>query len=331
MSGPLLTIQDLRVSFGSGEAERIAVHGLSLEIGERQTVALVGESGSGKSLTSLAILRLTPPGSHVSAAAMRFAGIDIQALSGRELGSIRGKRIAMVFQNPSAALNPVLTIGHQIVDVLSRHSQLRGRGARARALELLELAGVVDPGRCLKQYPHQLSGGMKQRAMIASALAAGPDLLIADEPTTALDVTLQAQIMELLKRLQSELGMAMLLISHDLGVVAQTADLVNVMYAGRIVESADVRTLFRSPEHPYTQALLRTVTDLGSRDTTDLSPIPGAPPVLGAVLPGCPFAPRCPLAFDRCTTEAPELRTILPGQQAACHLAGTSVQGSVRR
>ncbi len=330
MSDPLLTVTDLRVSFGSGAAQRVAVAGVSLQIGERQTVALVGESGSGKSLPSLALLKLTPPGSHMTASSMRFAGTDIGALSDRELGSIRGRRIAMVFQNPSSALNPVLTIGHQIVEVLRRHRQLRGNAARSRALELLEMVEVVDPGRCLRQYPHQLSGGMRQRAMIASALAGEPELLIADEPTTALDVTLQAQVMELLQNLQSKLGMAMLLISHDLGVVAQTADVVNVMYAGEIVERADVGTLFRAPQHPYTQALLRTVTQLGSRGTTDLSPIPGAPPTLGSASHGCPFAPRCALAFDRCTEEAPELRTIVSGQQAACHLAGSTAPGGVR-
>ncbi|MGI8867666.1 MAG: ABC transporter ATP-binding protein [Mycobacteriales bacterium] len=330
MRAPLLTVTDLQVSFGAGASKRVAVDGVSLTVGERQTVALVGESGSGKSLTSLALLKLPPPGSHMSATAIRFADIDLAGLSDRDLGSIRGKRIATVFQNPSAALNPVLTICHQIVEVLHRHCRLRGKAARARALELLEMVEVVDPSRCLKQYPHQLSGGMRQRAMIASALAGGPDLLIADEPTTALDVTLQAQIMDLLQRLQAELGMAMLLISHDLGVVAQTADVVYVMYAGRGVETAEVRTLFRRPEHPYTQALLRTVKDLGSRDITELSPIPGSPPTLATVRVGCPFAPRCALVFDRCRTETPPLRTINPGQQAACHLAGSQVDGSAR-
>ncbi len=322
MSEELLAVEDLHVSFGSGAHERVAVDGVSLTIRKGQTVALVGESGCGKSLTSLAILKLTPPGSHVSAGALRLGDTYITASDERQLQDIRGRRVAMVFQNPMSALNPVLTIGHQITEVLSRHQGIRGRPARDRAVELLELVEVPDPARCADQYPHQLSGGMQQRAMIAISQAAGPELLILDEPTTALDVTLQAQIMELLERLQDELGVGMLLVSHDLGVVAAAADEVCVMYAGRIVERADVRTLFHAPAHPYTQALLRTVTELGMPEIADLSPIPGAPPELGHVPAGCPFAPRCPLAFERCRVEPPQLRAIAPQHEAACHLAG---------
>ncbi len=321
MNANLLEVRDLRVSFAAGDTERVAVDGVSLTVRKGQTIALVGESGSGKSLTSLALLRLTPFGSRVSASAVRFEGSDIATLNEGELCNIRGRRIAMVFQNPMSALNPVLTIGHQITEVLSRHLGLRGRRAHDRCVELLKLVEMSDPVERLKQYPHQLSGGMRQRAMIAVALAADPDLLIADEPTTALDVTLQAQIMELLRRLQEELGMGLLLITHDLGVVAEAADEVNVMYAGKIVERADVRTLFHTPAHPYTRALLQTVLDLGSHATTELTPIPGAPPPLGQVPPGCSFAPRCPLVHDRCRQEEPMLRSIGPDQDAACHLA----------
>lgn len=321
MTGPLLEVRDLRVAFTSNGRERVAVEGVSLTIPKGGTVALVGESGCGKSLTALAILKLTPAGSTVSTRVLRMGGTDIAALSGRPLQELRGKRIAMVFQNPMASLNPVLSIGHQITEVLGRHLGLRGRRAGARAVELLELVEVPDPARRLRQYPHQLSGGMQQRAMIAIAVAADPELLIADEPTTALDVTLQAQILELLTRLKNELGMAVLLISHDLGVVAEVADEVNVMYAGRIVEHADARTLFRAPAHPYTLALLRTVRDLGSTTTADLAPIPGTPPELGQKLAGCPFAPRCPFAFDRCLVELPPIRRVKQAQEAACHVA----------
>jgi len=228
----LLEVEDLRVSFGSAEQERRAVDGVSLRVDAGQTVALVGESGSGKSLTSLAVLQLTPPGSRVTARTLRFGDVDLAGRGDAQMQDIRGRRIAMVFQNPMSSLNPVLSIGHQVTEVLRRHLGLRGREARARAVELLALVEMPDPSRRLRQYPHQLSGGMQQRAMIAMALAAGPELLIADEPTTALDVTLQAQIMDLLSRLQDDLDMALLLISHDLGVVAQAADEVNVMYAG---------------------------------------------------------------------------------------------------
>jgi len=324
---PLLEVRDLRVSFGADDSERVAVHGVSLTIREGETVALVGESGCGKSLTSLALLKLTPAGSHARADVLRLGGDDITGLDEGQMSNIRGKRIAMVFQNPMSALNPVLTVGHQITEVLRRHLGLRGKAARARAVEMLELVEMPDPAGRVSQYPHQMSGGMRQRAMIAVALSAGPDLLIADEPTTALDVTLQAQVMDLLQRLQKELGMAVLLISHDLGVVAEVADEVNVMYAGRIVERADARTLFRDPAHPYTRALLQTVRDLESPDTVDLAPIPGAPPQLGQVIPGCSFAPRCPLVFDRCHVESPALRTVGPNHEAACHVAEEVMSG----
>jgi len=321
VSAALLEVRDLRVQFGTAERPLMAVNGVSFDVGPAQTVAIVGESGSGKSLTSLALLRLTPPGSRMNATTLRLGDTDIAALDSGQLSTLRGRRIAMVFQSPSAALNPVLTIGRQITEVLRRHYRMRGSVARSRAIELLETVEIPEPQHRFGQYPHQLSGGMRQRAMIAMALAAEPELLIADEPTTALDVTLQAQIMDLLARLQGDLGMALLLISHDLSVVAGAAHEVNVMYAGQIVEHADVRTLFRSAAHPYTRALLQTVRELESDQTADLSPIPGSPPVLGRIPPGCPFNPRCPIAVARCHVEAPILSSIEPGHEVACHLA----------
>ncbi len=320
--GTLLEVRNLRVAFGSAPYERLAVRDVSFDVRRRETVALVGESGSGKSLTALAILQLTPAGSGVSSDVMRLGDTEMADLGDKAMSEIRGRRVAIVFQNPMSALNPVFTVGHQIIEVLKRHQGLRGRPARARAVELLRLVELSDPDRRVDQYPHQMSGGMQQRAMIAIALSAGPELLIADEPTTALDVTVQAQIMDLLERLQEELGMAMILISHDLTVVAGVADEVNVMYAGRIVEHADAITLFNNPAHPYTQALLQTVQDLGSPTTTDLKPIPGSPPEMGSRFGGCPFAPRCPLVFDRCLTDGPALRPIGANHLAACHLAG---------
>ncbi len=318
---PLLEVDGLQVSFGSGRSERRAVDGVSLTVHAGRTVALVGESGSGKSLTALAVLKLAPPGAQISAGTLRFDNVDLATRGDEQMRAIRGRRIGMVFQNPMSSLNPVLTIGHQIIEVLKRHLGLRGRAARDRAVELLKLVEMPDPVRRLRQYPHQLSGGMQQRAMIAMALAAGPDLLIADEPTTALDVTLQAQIMDLLARLQDELGMALVLISHDLGVVAETADEVNVMYAGKVVERGNARSIFHQAAHPYTRALLQTVLALHSVDDIDLHPIPGSPPSLGQISAGCSFAPRCPLAYERCTAEEPRLRTIGPNHEASCHLA----------
>jgi oligopeptide/dipeptide ABC transporter ATP-binding protein len=320
VNSELLTVRDLRVA-GDHDAT-VIVRGVSLDIKPRQTVALVGESGSGKSMTALALMRLTPPGFEVSAAELRLGDIDIAGLPDSRLNTVRGKRLTMVFQNPMSALNPVIPIGTQMTQVLHRHLGLRGRPARERAIELLELAEVSEPARRVRQYPFELSGGMLQRVMIAIALSTEPELLIADEPTTALDATLQAQIMELLRKRQDELGMGLLLITHDLGLVAGTASEVNVMYAGRIVEHADVMTLYESPAHPYTRALLKTVREISSDAQDDLSPIPGAPPSMTELPPGCPFAPRCGLAVDRCTTELPELRTIGPAHVAACHRAG---------
>jgi oligopeptide/dipeptide ABC transporter ATP-binding protein len=255
---------------------------------------------------------------------MRFTSkeigvVDLLTSSERRLRDIRGRRIAMVFQNPTSALNPVMTVGHQIVGVLRRHTDLRGHDARNRARELLDLVEVADAPRRLGEYPHQLSGGVQQRTMIAMALAGAPELLIADEPTTALDATVQAQIIELLERIQGEFGMSVLLISHDLGVVAQMADRVDVLYAGRIVEYASVRELYQDATHPYTVGLLRIASVPAIGRSEKLEPIPGAPPEFGRRVRGCPFAPRCTFVFDRCLQELPQLSG-LATHQVACHL-----------
>jgi len=323
MSAPLIEVKDLRVAFAHSDGERLAVRGISFTIPRASRVAIVGESGSGKSLTALALLRLTPPGSRIWADALQLDGQDMLALDEKRMTPIRGRRLSMIFQNPMSALNPVLTIGRQITEQLRRHLGLDRKAAEARALDLMGLVEISDPVRRFRQYPHQLSGGMQQRAMIAIALTCNPDLLIADEPTTALDVTLQAQIMAMLSRLREELGMALLLISHDLGVVAETADHVHVMYAGEIVESATTQELFDNPQHPYTRALLKTFRELEGPAGVELTPIPGAPPALGRQIVGCPFAPRCSHVVDRCRAEAPILRDVKPGHLAACHFAGS--------
>jgi oligopeptide/dipeptide ABC transporter ATP-binding protein len=323
MSTPLIDVKNLHIAFTHSDGDKLAVRGISLTIPRASSVAIVGESGSGKSLTALALLRLTPQGSRIWADALQLDGEDLLALDEKQMTAIRGRRLSMIFQNPMSALNPVLTIGRQITEQLRRHLGLDRKAAEARALELMGLVEISDPVRRFGQYPHQLSGGMQQRAMIAIALTCNPDLLIADEPTTALDVTLQAQIMALLSRLREELGMALLLISHDLGVVAETADHVHVMYAGELVESAATRELFDNPQHPYTRALLKTFRDLEGPVGVELTPIPGAPPALGRQIVGCPFAPRCGNAVDRCRVEAPALRHMQAGHLAACHFAGS--------
>lgn len=327
MNQPLIA-ENLKIVFQHADGDKLAVRGIALQIMPGQSVALVGESGSGKSLTSLGLLRLTPYGSAVSADRLHLGDIDLLSLNEKQMTEIRGRRISMIFQNPMSALNPLLTIGRQITETLTRHLGLRGANAKARALELMQLVEISDPTRRFKQYPHQLSGGMQQRAMIAIALACGPQLLIADEPTTALDVTLQAQIMALLGRLQSEMNMAMLLISHDLGVVAETASVVNVMYAGLIVERAPTTELFSNPQHPYTRALLRTFRDLEAARGIALTPIPGIPPALGNPIIGCAFAPRCAHATDLCRMEAPAEHDVGADHIAYCHFAGSFENGA---
>ncbi|MBI1795983.1 MAG: ABC transporter ATP-binding protein [Candidatus Eisenbacteria bacterium] len=307
MSAPILEIENLQTYFFTDDGEVRAVDGVSYAIGERETLAVVGESGSGKSVTALSVLRLIaePPGKIVGGKIL-FRGCDLTAATPAEMRAIRGKAISMIFQEPMTSLNPVYTCGEQIIETLILHEKIDRRAARERAIAMLKLVGIPVPEQRVDEYPHQMSGGMRQRVMIAMALACRPAILIADEPTTALDVTIQAQILELLKRLQAELGMAVLLITHDLGVVAETADRVAVMYAGQVVEYCDVDEAFRRPLHPYTAGLLASLPRLGDHRAT-LRVIPGNVPNPARFPQGCRFHPRCPVAEERCRTEPPLL------------------------
>ncbi len=320
MSDSLLKITDLTTTFSTSEGVVRAVDGLNLEIRRGEIVGLVGESGCGKSVTGLSILGLipSPPGSIV-AGTILFKGRDLRSLSEKQMRAIRGREISMIFQEPMTALNPVFTIGNQIMEVIRLHEKLNRKEIRRRVLELLRRVSIPDPESRIDAYPHEMSGGMRQRVMIAMALACNPDLLIADEPTTALDVTIQAQIIDLLLKLRDESGLSILLITHDLGVVAETADRVGVMYAGRLVECADVNALFHSPLHPYTRGLLRSVPRLDAIDNgtspdgnvrgagrarTRLPAIEGMVPSLSELPPGCAFTPRCPHVTNPCSSVA---------------------------
>ncbi len=314
----LLELRDLQVEFRTAAGLVHAVDGISLSVERGQTLGIVGESGSGKSVTSLAIMRLiaSPPG-RITGGSVRFEDRELLDLPLDEMRRIRGREIAMIFQDPMTSLNPVLTIGRQITEVMELHLALSARAARARAIELLELVGIPSPQRRLDDFPHHFSGGMRQRVMIAMAIACRPKLLIADEPTTALDVTIQAQILELIRSLQVELGMALIIITHDLGVVAGMADRVSVMYAGRIVEEGPAETIFDDPRMPYTIALLQSVPNPvdGARR---LTPIPGLPPEPFGATRSCRFAPRCVHAEAACRTQAPSLRAVGADHRAAC-------------
>ncbi len=329
MSEPLLEVSDLRTVFETDEGTVRAVDGVSFAVAPGETLALVGESGSGKSVTALSILRLVPePPGRVVAGRVLFRGRDLLGLPPREMRRVRGREISMVFQEPMTSLNPVFTCGEQIVEVLVLHERLGRRAARARALELLRLVGIPAPEQRLDEYPHQLSGGMRQRVMIAMALACRPALLIADEPTTALDVTIQAQILELLGRLRAELGMALLLITHDLGVVAEVADRVAVMYAGQVVEQAPVEGVFHATRHPYTAGLLASLPRLGERAAA-LRPIPGQVPDAARFPAGCRFHPRCPVAVERCRAAEPPLEPAGPGHLSRCWRAAEIAAGTL--
>jgi peptide/nickel transport system ATP-binding protein len=320
----LLEVEQLQTHFRTPDGVLRAVDGLSLKIEAGQTLAIVGESGCGKSVTAMSILRLIPEPPGKIAGAIRFEGRNLLEISQWELRDIRGNEISMIFQEPMTSLNPVLTVGRQIRETLRLHQKLSRSAAQERALEMLTLVGIPEPRRRLGEYPHQLSGGMRQRVMIAIALACNPKLLIADEPTTALDVTIQAQILDLMRELKTRVGAAIMLITHDLGVVAEVADQVVVMYAGRKVEEASVRDLFRAPKHPYTQGLLGAVPKLGSSLTgtqTKLAEIPGLVPSLKRRIEGCVFAGRCGKATDICRTIAPALEEKAPQHTAACHHA----------
>jgi oligopeptide/dipeptide ABC transporter ATP-binding protein len=317
---PLLEVRDLRTEFRTGAGVVRAVDGVSYAVDPGETVAVVGESGSGKSVGALSILRLIPsPPGRVVGGEVIFGGRDLMKLSDADMREVRGGEIGMVFQEPMTSLNPVLTIGRQITEMIEQHRGTGRAGAEKRAIELLGLVGIADAARRLKQYPHQLSGGMRQRVMIAIALACDPKLIIADEPTTALDVTIQAQILELMQRLTRQLGVALIVITHNLGIVARYAQRVNVMYAGRIVESGPAAAIYHNPRHPYTMALLKSVPRLDRPRQARLDPIEGQPPDLTRIGQGCSFRPRCRFATEACAAATPSLDPIgAPGQFAAC-------------
>jgi peptide/nickel transport system ATP-binding protein len=319
----LLDVHGLTTSFRTSEGVVRAVTGVDLSVRRGEILGLVGESGCGKSVTSLSILRLIQPPGRIEAGEVRFDGRDLMQIPEHGMREVRGNRISMIFQQPTSALNPVLDIGFQIGEVLETHRGMKRNAARQRALELLRMVGIADPERRLRAFPHETSGGMAQRVMIAMALACQPELLIADEPTTALDVTIQAQILDLMRRLQEDTGTAIILITHDLGVVAEMCDRVAVMYAGEIVEEADTRTLFRDPRHPYTKGLISSIPVVGEiRD--ELAVIPGSVPNLIDLPAACRFAPRCVTrvaeAVANCTELRPQLRPVEPGHTARCWL-----------
>ncbi len=316
---PLLAIRDLFVSFFTRAGEVPAVRGVDLEIRAGNTLALVGESGSGKSVTAMALIGLVDPPGRVIRGQVHFDGQELTQLHGAALRAIRGRRIGMVFQEPMTSLNPVFSVGEQIAEVLRIHLKASPAEARNQAIEMLRKVGISAAEKRVDAYPHELSGGMKQRVMIAMALACGPDLLIADEPTTALDVTIQAQILDLLTELQEDMGMAILLITHNLGVVAHFARDVAVMYAGKIVEQSPVVDLFEQPQHPYTRALLRALPRPG-HERTRLEAIAGNVPAPSDYPPGCAFSDRCGDVLERCPAEQPPLEDVTPGHRAACWL-----------
>ncbi|MCL5256603.1 MAG: ABC transporter ATP-binding protein [Chloroflexi bacterium] len=321
-TGPLLQVQDLAVHFVAPQVIVKAVDGVSFSIRSRETFGLVGESGSGKTVTCRSILRLIHPPGEIVAGSIRYQNRELQnrellTMPGSDFDRIRGREISMIFQDPMTALNPVLRIGNQILETLSKDDKASRQERTERAIQLMKMVGIPAPERRLREFPHQFSGGMRQRVMIAIALSRGPHLLLADEPTTAIDVTIQDQILKLLMRLQRELGMSMLFVTHDLGIVAQTCDTVAVMYAGRIVEQAATMTLFKAPHHPYTLGLIASVPSARSAGER-LQPIPGSPPNLAHVPEGCRFHPRCAYASDECRQGEFPLREISPEHLSAC-------------
>jgi oligopeptide/dipeptide ABC transporter ATP-binding protein len=325
VSAPLLKIEDLRIWFGTRTSDVRAVDGVDLELRSGEVLGLVGESGSGKSVTARSVMRLVPmpPGRHVSGKIL-FDGIDLATLPEREMEELRGGRISMIFQDPMTFLNPLYTVGDQVAEAIRRHQGLSRTAAHQEVVRLFRQVGIPSPEVRYSAYPHQLSGGLRQRVMIAMALSSRPDLLIADEPTTALDVTIQAQILSLLRDLQQEYGMSILLITHDLGVVAEMCDRVAVMYAGKIVEQAPIDVLFDDPEHPYTMGLMDAVPRLDLPDAAP-RPIPGSPPDMAHPPSGCPFHPRCTYRQQVCVHQMPVSRCVGPEHLAACHFAGTGL------
>ncbi len=334
MSEPLLSVRDLTTHFFTEDGITRAVEGVSFDVSPGETLGIVGESGCGKSVTALSIMRLLPPRlARTVGGAVTFEGRNLLDLSEAEMRSIRGNRVAMIFQEPMTSLNPVLTIGHQIAEAVRIHQGTSPREAEARAIETLNLVRIPDAERRLGDYPHQFSGGMRQRVMIAMALACSPKLLIADEPTTALDVTIQAQILKLMLELKERTGAAVVLITHDLGVVAETCRRVVVMYAGRKIEEAAILELFDRPAHPYTRGLMASIPRYHGRGDgvrkRRLAEIPGIVPSLREPIQGCAFAPRCRYAVERCRTEAPPLRVVAGEHTAACHFAEQVMTGAL--
>ncbi|MDP3774335.1 MAG: ABC transporter ATP-binding protein [Gemmatimonadales bacterium] len=328
---PLLELRDLRVTFHVEGGVARAVDGIDVVIDAGETVGLVGESGCGKSVASLAVLRLVEPDGHVAhGSSVRLEGRDLLALPMKEMRHVRGNHVALIFQEPMSALNPVLPIGEQIAEVVRTHENVKRKDAWARAVEMLKLVGIPDPEERARHYAHQLSGGMCQRVLIAMALVCRPKLLIADEPTTALDVTIQAEILELLAGLQARLGMAVLLITHNLGIVAETTRRVYVMYAGQIVEEAPTEELFARPAHPYTEGLMAAVPKLDEKRER-LAAIPGQVPPATSWPAGCRFHPRCPYAWEKCRTEMPPLLDAGPGHRSRCWLIAEPGRKTHRR
>ena len=320
MADTILRVEGLRTHFTTRRGVIKAVDGLSFDLEAGKTLCIVGESGSGKTVSSLSIMRLVDLPGRIVDGRILYRDTDLLALDEAEMEKIRGDRIGMVFQDPMTSLNPVFRIGDQIAEGMLIHQKVGKAAARKRTLELLSQVGIPDPEARYDDYPHQFSGGMRQRVLIASAIACRPEILITDEPTTALDVTIQAQILKLLKEVQRDLNSALVLVTHDLGVVAAMADYVMVMYAGRMVEYADVRTIFAQPHHPYTRGLLDSLIRLEDTREAELAPIPGMPPDLSRLPKGCSFAPRCPSATDVCVGHDPELRGSANGHRVACHL-----------
>ena len=315
---PLLEVTDLRTYFHTRNGVYRAVDGVSFSVDRGETLGIVGESGSGKSVTCYSLMGLVPqPPGRIETGRAMFDGVDLLHCTPREARAIRGKRVAMIFQDPMTSLNPYLRVSEQVIEPLLIHESISKAEALRRAIAMLDAVGIHDAARRIHFYPHEFSGGMRQRVVIAMALITKPELLIADEPTTALDVTVQAQILELIRSMQQELGMAVIFITHDLAVVSGFCDRVNVMYAGKIIEAAETRTLFRNPRHPYTRALQRSIPALQAKGT-ELYTIPGMPPDLSKPLPGCPFSPRCEFAVGRCQAEIPALLPETPSHSQAC-------------
>ncbi|MEE9586484.1 MAG: ABC transporter ATP-binding protein [Hyphomicrobiaceae bacterium] len=315
----LLEIENLKTQFFTSAGVVRAVDGISYDVAKGESVAVVGESGCGKSVSAMSILRLIPdPPGRIVDGSILFQGTNLLALSDAEMRGVRGRDIGMIFQEPMTSLNPVLSIGRQLTETLETHLDYSRARSNERAVELLGLVGISEPERRLQQYPHHLSGGMRQRVMIAMALACEPKLIIADEPTTALDVTIQAQILELMKDLTRRLGVALIIITHNLGVVARYADRVNVMYAGRIIESGSATDIYHNPRHPYTLALLRSVPRMDQKRGEKLEPVEGQPPDLTKLDDGCAFRPRCRYSVDKCALSAPELEPVEDGHISAC-------------